>query len=117
MGARGQMRMRATVERATATPDGGGGKTLAWSTHLASLPCWAWFDARREGAGELTQGDKITVLEDRKMIVPLGTDVTERDRIAAVKDRRGATLFAGPMRIESVGRRDDHLELFLSEVT
>jgi head-tail adaptor len=116
-GARGRMRHRATVERATATPDGGGGETLGWNTHIASLPCWTWFDARREGALEETQGDKVTVLEDRRMIVPLGTDITEKDRIAVVKDRRGATLFAGPMRIESVGRRDDHMELYLSEVT
>lgn len=109
--------MRCTVERATATTDAGGGQTLTWATYLSGVRCRAWFDARRESAREAVQGSKLTVLEDRRLIVPAGTDVREGDRIASVTDRLGATLYAGPMAIESVGRRRDHLILYVREVS
>lgn len=92
-------------------PHGGKG-TPDWRPHIDNLPCRTWHQSGRE----VTDGDKVVVVQDRRMIVPLGTDVTAADRIAVVTDRLGAEVFTGPMRIESVGQREDHLELLLEAV-
>lgn len=104
---------RCTVERATAGTDAWGNPAIpAWATHLPALPCRAWYSAGRE----VTDAGKTAVVEDRRMIVPRDTDVREDDRVAAVTNRKGEMLFPGPMRIESVGRRRDHLDLHLQAV-
>ena len=51
------------------------------------------------------------------MICPLGTDITELDRITAIKDRLSADIIANTMRIHSVVRRKDHLALTLEEIS
>lgn len=111
MSARQRMRQRATVERQMQTQrdDFGGRGTPDWRTHITELPCHLWQKSGREVA----DGQKVVAVDDRRMIVPLGTDVTTKDRIALVTDRLGTELFEGPMRIESVARRADHLELML----
>lgn len=111
MSARQRMRQRATVERQMQVKrdDFGGRGTPDWREHLTELPCRIWQTSGRE----VTDGQKIVAVDDRRMIVPLDTDVTTRDRIATVTDRQGTELYAGPMRIESVARREDHLELML----
>lgn len=114
MSARQRMRQRATVERQMQTnrdPFGGKG-TPDWRTHLQDLPCMIWQTAGRE----VTDGEKVVTVDDRRMIVPLGSDVTAQDRIASVTDRQGTELYPGPMRIESVARRTDHLELLIEAI-
>jgi hypothetical protein len=109
------MRHRAVIERdmAVGEDDWGQSGTPDWRIHLHDLPCAAWFEAGRE----VIDGAKTAVIEDRKVIVPLDTDVTEKDRVARITDRRGKeTIFEGPARIESVGRRRDHLALMLEAV-
>ena len=108
------MTMRATVQRNTpAGEDGFGGPGAAtWGSHLASLPCWAY----TKGEREIIDGDKTVVLADHKMMVPLGTDVTEDDRVTAIKDRLAVNIIANTMRIHSVIRRTDHIEVGLEEV-
>jgi hypothetical protein len=122
MSARSAMTHRATIERLThsspgatedewghaAAPEGEGD----WEELEAAVPCRVWYSSERE----VTDGDKTAAIEDRRAIMPLGTDVTEGDRILSVTDRRGNELFAGPIRIESVGRRIDHLALMLEAV-
>lgn len=109
------MRHRCKIERdnATGTSDWGGPNEPNWVTHLASLPCRTWFEAD----AEVIDGDKSAVIEARKIIVPLGTDVTEKDRVAEVKDRLGNVIFTGPAGVRAVGRRADHLELTVMEVS
>lgn len=114
MSARPAMRYRATIERDVnldqgATNDWGDAGEPDWRTHIEGLPCMAWFTAGRE-----TQDTRIAVTEDRRMIVPLGSDVTENDRVAKITDRRGVeTIFEGEAAIEHVGRRRDHIEIML----
>lgn len=115
-GARGAMRQRCVIERdmaAGGTDAGGNPAEPDWQPHLYDLPCRAWFSAGRELAGQVN-----AVIEDRRMIVPREADVTEGDRVAAVTDRRGIPVpeFKGPMRIEAVGGRSDHLALYLEAV-
>ena len=90
----------------------GGKGAPDWRSHVDNLPCFIWQTAGRE----VTDGEKVVTVDDRRMIVPLGTDVVATDRIASVTDRQGTELYAGPMRIESVARRSDHLELLIEAV-
>jgi hypothetical protein len=104
------MTMRAALERNTnaALDEYGQPGPPNW-TALATVPAWWWTVAEREVSGP----DKTAVFEDARMIVPRGTDVTEQDRVAAVRDRRDVLVRAGPLRIESVVSHRDHLELVL----
>lgn len=107
------MAHRCTIERASAGTDAWGNPAIpGWAVHLASLPCRAWYASGRE----VIDGGKSAVIEDRRMIVPRDTDVKEEDRVASVVNRKGEAIFAGPMRIEAVGRRRDHLALHLEAV-
>jgi hypothetical protein len=83
-----------------------------WQDHLTDLPCRAWTEAAREPVDETT----TVTIEDRRVIVELGTDVTEADRLAAVSDGTGAEIFEGPINIEGVLRFPDHLELLLERI-
>lgn len=105
---------RCTVERdANAATDDGWGNPQppSWQTHLVDLACRAWATAAREPVDD----EKTIVVEDRRMMVPLDADVTEKDRIATVT-HRGATILEGPMGIEAVVRRRDHIELVLERL-
>lgn len=97
---------------AAGADDWGGSPEPDWKPHLVDLPCRVWFQSGRE----VTSPDKTAVIEDRKAILPVDADVTEGDRLRSVTDRRGREIQPGPMRIESVGRKDDHLLLALEAV-
>jgi len=114
MTARSRMTMRATVQRnVPAGTDGFGGPGAAvWGAHIASLACWAYTGRERE----IIDGDKTVVLADHKMMVPLGTDITEDDRVTAIKDRLAVDIIGNTMRIHSVIRRTDHIQVSLEEV-
>lgn len=107
------LRQRCTIERDMAVTDDAWGQpgTPDWQVHLTDVPCRAWADAGREQTDE----QRIAVVVDRRVIVPAGTDVTERDRLASVTER-GSEFFDGPMAIEAVLRRRDHLELVVERV-
>jgi hypothetical protein len=50
------------------------------------------------------------------MIIPMGTDVTEQDRVKLVTDRAGMQLF-GIMGIDNVSNRQTHMEVTLRAVS
>ena len=104
------MTMRAKLERntTTATDDFNNPAAPSWST-LATVACWAWTRSRNE----IIDGDKTIVVEDMRAMLPSGTDVTERDRVAQIEDRQGTVLFQGPYGIEAVTRREGHLAIML----
>jgi hypothetical protein len=83
-----------------------------WQPHLSDQPCRAWASAGREAVTDTTT---IVVVEDLRLIVPLGTDVTEQDRIASVTSR-GDTIQAGPLSIRGLLEHKDHIELVLVKV-
>jgi hypothetical protein len=99
-----------TQRDASAAVDGGWGNPDApnWKDNLTNVPCRVWTAAGRETVDATT----TVVVEDARMIVPLGTDVTERDRLGDVTFR-GAVIFAGPTSVRAVLQRADHLELVL----
>ena len=104
-----------TIERDAnlGTPDDWGTpSTPDWQDHLTDQPCRIWAAAGREQMDSST----TAVIEELRMIVPLGTDVTEKDRVGDVT-YRGSTIFAGPIGIRAVLHREDHLALVLSRVS
>lgn len=114
IGSRVGLRHLCEIERdatADSSDSWGDSPTPEWQS-LAIVPCNAWTNAGRE----LTASDRTAVLEDRRASVPLGTDVTERDRVAQVTTKGGAVVFEGPMNVEAVLHMDDHLELVLERV-
>ena len=112
--ARTLMRHRLWVERDSAGEDpiDGGGAAPDWDPHLSAVACHWWY----ESDNEIIDGEKQAVLEGWKAIVPVGTDVTEKDRISRVETRLGSVIFTGPAEVTGVGRRADHLVLTLEEV-
>ena len=113
MAARASMTMRATIERDQGgTDDLGAPAAPDWQPSAWDVPCRVWHDP----AQEVIDGNKTAVIEPRRAIFPLGTDLTEGDRLANVTDRRLAELFSGPIGVTSVGRRADHLAVVLEAV-
>lgn len=105
---------RTTVERDAnaGTSDGWGQAQPAdWQAHLSDLPCRVWTRAGREQIDAATS----IVAEDMRLVVELGTDVTEQDRLGDVT-YRGDTIVAGPISIRAVVARKDHVELFLERI-
>jgi hypothetical protein len=104
---------RCTIERDASAGTAGAWNTPApplWVTHIDEQPCRAWVAADRP---VVRHGTLEATLVELAMIVPLGTDVTAHDRVAAVSNR-GELLFEGPLTIHAVLPRRDHLELILS---
>ncbi|MDA2936832.1 hypothetical protein MYX75_01030 [Acidobacteria bacterium AH-259-A15] len=107
------MTHRADLERDTASgADAWGNAPIPTFTALATVKCFTWSRTRRERIDE----DKTVVIEDMRTIMPLGTDVTEKDRIASIKDRAGTTIFSGPLGIAAVQKHRTHLELTLDRI-
>lgn len=111
MAARQRMTMRTTIERdqATADPYGSPGPP-DWQTLESDVPCYVWAEAARK----MISDTQTVTLDHPGAIVPLGTDITEEDRLASITDRRGTQLF--PLfYVDAVMRRKDHLELRLRD--
>lgn len=113
MPARNAMTMRATIERATTSVDALGQDSISsWSTLHSSLPCRVWTRAELETAN----GSIFVNNAGHRLMIPLGTDITEKDRVTAVKDRKGTSLISNTMQIRAVIRRTDHKEIHLTEI-
>jgi hypothetical protein len=110
------MTHRATIERdsnrGTASDAYGHDAAPSWSTLRSEVNCRYWFE---EGSTRTQVGEAVA-LTMRKLMVPTDTVVHEDDRILSVKDRRGRIIADGPMKIDSIGRRADHLLLMLTDV-
>ena len=119
MGVAQSMTYRATVQRNTpAGTDGFGGPGAAsWGSHLSDLHCWFYAKGAVGAEREVIDGGKSVTLGSHKMIIPKGTDITEADRVTAIKDRAGVSIMANTMRIHSVTHRHTHLELEVEEVS
>lgn len=113
--ARSAMKHRAVIERNTATDTDPDGQPVApsWEPWL-QLPCRAYTKMRKE----VLDGDKTAMVEDLKALFSLESeaDLSEDCRIENILDRRGTVLFAGPIDILTIQRRDNHLETSLDRI-
>lgn len=114
MTARSRMTQRAHVIRETAgaTDDYGNPAPGSWATHIPSLPCWLYGSTEREAVSE----ERVAVVADLKLMVPLSADVTEQDRINGITDRIGTVIESGVLGVETVLRKRTHQQLTLSRV-
>ncbi len=81
-------------------------------TALATIPCRVWSRSRREH----NDNRKDARIEEIRCGMPLGTDVTERDRIRRVNDRAGNILWEGPLRIDAIQYKHTHIEMDLRRI-
>lgn len=111
--ARSKMVLRATVERNTASgADAYGGDPVpAWGAHL-TLACWVYNDSKRL----VVDGDKDATIEGLKIMYPLGSDITEADRITVIKDRNSVTLYSANYEINNPVRVHTHMRAELKVV-
>lgn len=108
------MRHRAALERNTAVG------TDAWNRPdpatfepLATVPCRAWSRTKRVAMDD----GKDAVIEDIRALFPADADIQTGDSISAITDRRGNTLFAGPLRVQTItgrGANVRHREVMLT---
>ncbi len=111
--ARTQMTMRAFVERnGTSTTDNYGHPEAPAFATLATVPCRVWSKNRRE----VNDDRKYALVEQIRCAMPLDADVTEKDQIASVKDRRGTVLWSGPLRIDTIQHKHTHMEMNLRRI-
>ena len=111
--ARMQMTMRAEIERdGTITTDAYGHPEVPAFAALATVACRIWSNSRRE----INDTKKYALVEEIRCAMPLGTDVTEKDRIALVKDRLGVTIWDGPLRIDAIQYKHTHVEMNLRRI-
>lgn len=82
-----------------------------WQAH-ATVACRVYSKMRKEVIDE----DKTALIETIRGLFPLTADVSEAYRISNVKDRLGNVLFAGPLSIDTIVRRKDHLESMLERI-
>lgn len=111
MSARNVMTHRTTIRRDTThggageDPYGGDGVPTWTTTTTGDVSCRFWHESTRT----VMDGNEATEVEVRKVMLPVGTDVTEDDQLGDVRDRRGRLIAQGPMRIDGLGRRLDHI--------
>ena len=108
---------RVTILRdsATGTDDGGQPVAAVWDDYL-EVPCLGFvLPTPREQGKWAVDTSKTAMLEDRRVLVDLDTDVTFADQLGDVKDSDGQVVFAGPMVIRSMFRRPAYLELAVEE--
>lgn len=111
------MTQRTTIERLSSVSDDGGGSNDTWGTVVSDIPCRAFALRTRSvlasgvGTTEQITGQRPGVQELKVVLVPIDTDAEEGDRLTNVVDRKGVTLFRGPMLIDSIGDQHDHRRL------
>jgi len=111
----GRLTMRAVVQRNQATGKDSWGQPVAaaWAT-IGTVRCFAWSNQSRE----LVDGDKTAMIEDLRMMVPLGANVAENDELVAITDRLGNVLIPGRLKVDGpVQRKHTHLEAALKRLS
>lgn len=91
-------------------------ETEDWEV-LPSVPCkfsWWHSESGRGTAREYAEPERKVNLRGGILIVALGTDVTDKDRVSSITDGEGNILIdTGPFRIVAVEQQASHLELSL----
>lgn len=92
----------------------------SWEAHLDTVACRAWTDTGR-GVGSSVGSERVTdtevvEIQNRRMIVALGTDILETDRVTSITNAAGDELFDGPMNVEAILVYAEHLEVSLRRV-
>lgn len=87
-----------------------------WQDYLTGLPCYGWTDTDNSASDEEATVKDVRVRQDRRMLVVLGTDITELDRVGDITDQAGNVLLEGPMGVQAVLPYPTHLEVCLRRI-
>ena len=111
----GRLTMRAAVERNVNPGKDPWGQPLPPDYQPVGdpQPCFVWSTSTRE----LVDGNKTAMIEDMRALFALDADIAPADEIAAVTDRRGATMIPGRLKVEGpIQRKHTHLEAALKRI-
>jgi hypothetical protein len=108
----------AIFERQRATADASGGIRKRDWTLLSKTECrlWWWKGSKssdKSPSAQFARPQATIDVTGGDMMLPLGTDVTEEDRLARVTDEEGNVREEGPFRIVAVNTYETHIELSL----
>lgn len=108
----------AVFQRDISSTDALGAAQAAEWEEYATSKCrvWWWKGSKStdKSASEQYARPQATInVTGGDMAVPLGTDVTDEDRVARVLNADGTVFAEGPFRVLSVNPYKDHLELSL----
>ena len=113
------MTQQAVIERDQSTRDSHGAKrNRTWGT-LATVQCFMWWGSGRiiTRVGSVQQHPEATVgLDVGGLVLPAGTDVTERDRISQILDADGNEI-VGKLEILAVANFVPVVEISFRRVT
>lgn len=106
---------RAVIERNVAAVKWGTKEKAEWEPFLTVKCVFPWWrtEGARSTAREYAEPERAINLVGGVLIVPLGTEATDEDRIGKITTKAGVTLIPGPLRIVSVLEYPEHLELNL----
>jgi hypothetical protein len=114
-----QLAHTCTIERdLQVEADGWGNADVPQFTdYLTGVRCWHWIAPTQNAIYKRPPylGTPDAMVDSLNLVLPAGTDVTERDRIKEVRDADGNAV-AGQLAIREVRRRLNHLHLILHEV-
>ncbi len=92
------MTHRAVITRNTvATTDAWNRPDPPTFTALKTIACRAWVKTKKE----VRDDGKEVVVSDHRAIFPRDADIQTGDRVS-ITDRRGATIFNGPMAVAAI---------------
>lgn len=108
----------AFLERDRGTVDGSGGKTATDWQPLAEVACrlWWWKGSKssdKSPSAQFARPQATLNVTGGDLALPLGTDVTDEDRLAKVVDPVSGETLEGPFRIIAVNPYEDHIECSL----
>jgi hypothetical protein len=116
----GIMIQQATIERLESTADALGATTANDWTVVSTVACrlWWWKGSKgtdKSASGQYARPQTTINVTGGDMCVPLGTDVTDLDRIGRVTQKTpiGELVELGPFRVLSVNQYETHIELSL----
>jgi Phage head-tail joining protein len=112
MSTRSIMTQRAAIERNTPVSDGGGGYNDSWAEIASAVPCRAWAPSART----VVFSDRPGVQDTRIVLMTKDTDVHEGDRLTSINDRKDNQVFDGPLIVDSIITRADHLSLITRKI-
>jgi hypothetical protein len=108
--------MQALIQRDVAGIDGyGAAAGHDWQPHL-TVPCRLWWfrgEGIRSAQRLYVDPARLVPVDEGGLLIPLGVDVTEQDRVSGLLDKAGEPYIDGPFTITAVNAQEDHAELMV----
>lgn len=87
----------------------------AWDGLDDTVPCYAWALLGSTDAVKEVDERKVAVVERFRMMTPLGSGLTNADRVLKITNRRDEVVFNGPFTIDVGRNMPSHAEWDLAK--